>query len=59
MKRAPVNVSKSLSIRFCLIPVVSLACSENESPRSVILITIDTLRADFLSGAGYSESNSP
>jgi arylsulfatase A-like enzyme len=53
------NVSKSLSTLFCLILVVSLACSENESPRSVILITIDTLRADFLSGAGYSESISP
>ena len=35
------------------------ACSKGPEQRSVILITIDTLRADHLSGAGYGRRTSP
>ena len=35
------------------------ACSSQEAPRSVVLITVDTLRADHLSGMGYERKTTP
>ena len=38
---------------------LSSGCSSERAPGSVLLITIDTLRADHLSGAGYVRPTSP
>src|SRR4029453_7136663 len=36
-----------------------LSCPRAAGPPNVVLLTIDTLRADHLSGAGYARATSP
>ena len=51
-----------LALSVFLAPVLLLsACggSESEAPRHVVLISIDTLRADHLSCYGYGRQTSP
>jgi arylsulfatase A-like enzyme len=59
MKRAQMNVLQGLWATFFLALLVPFGCTVEKDARSVILITIDTLRADHLSGAGYSQLTSP
>jgi len=53
----------SVPLSLCLALLFSLTglfgCTTEEDARSVILITVDTLRADHLSGAGYAKPTSP
>ncbi len=43
---------------FLLLGVLT-ACTKGQAPRSVVLITVDTLRADHLSAYGYELPTSP
>jgi arylsulfatase len=52
--------SASLGSLFALIlPLAAAACSSAERPRSVVLITVDTLRADRLGCYGNERPTSP
>lgn len=45
---------------FALFPLVVLAaCSEGPLPPNILLVTVDTLRADHLGSYGYGRDTSP
>ena len=51
---------RPLFLALCLLPFLSCFDSQDEeTPRHVFLITVDTLRADHLSAYGYSRETSP
>ena len=46
-------------VLFVLSALLVLSCSKPSKPRNVILILVDTLRADHLGAYGYPRPTSP
>jgi len=51
-------MSPSRLVPLCLV-LLSVACDRTERPPTVLLVSIDTLRADHLSAYGYERETSP
>ena len=61
-RRAPGPARRCLRAIACLLPVAALAaCARPErvEPPNIVLISIDTLRADHLGAYGYARDTSP
>jgi arylsulfatase A-like enzyme/Tfp pilus assembly protein PilF len=54
----PIIILSCLMLALCA-PVIAMAGGEDTAPPSVILISIDTLRADHLSAYGYTKIRTP
>ena len=56
---SPYSVKRMAGIISILVLVLMFSGCGRESPRQILLISIDTLRADHLTSYGYSRSTSP
>ena len=56
--RAPISVAAALATGIVMGAAAGVACAADRPP-SVLLVTVDTLRADRMSGYGYGRPTSP
>ncbi len=50
---------RSFAVPALLLPLVTLACADHAPLESVLLITVDTLRPDYMSMNGYPQPTTP
>src|SRR6185369_7953254 len=58
-RRAVRLCRSSLAVWLTALVLLVVACHRDARPRGIVLVTVDTLRADHLGAYGYSRPTSP